>query len=64
MAQQSWVNQLGTVATVWKKKKKRQNGSTKWHCKCTAQKHWIMIYKKGKKKVQIEDWRKKKKKSG
>ena len=51
MAQQSWVNQLGIVATV-KKKKKRQNGSIKWHCKWTAQKHWIMIYKKGKKKYK------------
>ena len=31
---------LGIVATIQNlKKKKRQSGSTKWHCKCTTQKH-------------------------
>ena len=24
-----------------KKNKKRQSGSIKWHCRCTAQKHWM-----------------------
>ena len=33
---------LGTVATVQNlKKKKRQSGSTKWHCRCTVQKHYM-----------------------
>ena len=54
LAQQSWVNQLGTVATVQnlkKKKKKWQSGSTKWHCRCIAQKHWMYsdIYNRKKK---------------
>ena len=48
------------------KKKKRQNGLTKWHCRCTAQKHWMYsaktlyahscfyIYKKKEHKSMIE----------
>ena len=64
MVQQSWLNQLGTIATVQnfkkkkRKKKKRQSGSTKWHCRCTAQKHCTrihaFIYKKKEHKSMIE----------
>ena len=33
---------LGTVATVQNlKKEKKKSGSTKWHYKCTVQKHWM-----------------------
>ena len=41
-----------------KKKKKRQCGLTKWHCRCTAQKHCMriraFIYKKKEHKSMIE----------
>ena len=70
MAQQSWLNQLGTVANVKnlkkEKKKKRdkvaqQNGTIGIQCKntgCTVQKHCTricaFIYKKKEYKSMIE----------
>ena len=58
------IKPLGIVATVQKKRKKRrQSGLTKWHCRCIAQKHCMricaFIYKKKEHKSKIE----KKKKS-
>ena len=45
------------------KKKNRQSGSTKWHCKCTTQKHCTrirnFIYKKKEHKSMIGKKKKK-----
>ena len=52
------IKPLGIVATVQKKKKKRQSGLTKWHCRCIAQKYCMhiraVIYKKKEHKSMIE----------
>ena len=46
-----------------KKKKKKKSGSTKWHCRCTVQKHCTriraFIYKKKEHKSMIEKKKKK-----
>ena len=59
------IKPLGIVATVQKKKKRRrQSGLTKWHCRCTMQKHCMhiraFIYKKKEYKSMIEKKMKKK----
>ena len=54
-----WLN---LVLQLLFKKKKDKVGSTKWHCRCTVQKHWMYsdIYKRKKKSTNRKLKKKKK----